>query len=174
MLAIIAAASLVVGSHVRSADPVIGAALTEGLLRSEVIRRLIDVIDASDVIVYLARGDCPRPAVACLMVTGSGPDIRYVRINFRLPLGMGKPGVWRKAELSVAIAHELQHAVEIAGWPEVVDSATMRAAYTRSGLDRGGEHLDTDAAIQVGEDRRAELRRLRHRWTRPATTEGSR
>ena len=163
MLAIIAAASLVVGSHVRSADPVIGAALTEGLRRSEVIRRLIDVIDASDVIVYLARGDCPRPAVACLMVTGRGPDIRYVRINFRLPTGLGKPGGWHKDELSVAIAHELQHAAEIAGWPDVVDGATLQTAYTRRGLDRGGTHLDTDAAIQAGDDRRAELLRGRRR-----------
>ena len=69
MLAIIAAASIVFSSHVRSTDPMIGAALTEGLLQSEVIRRLVDVIDASDVIVYLARGDCPRPAVACLMIS---------------------------------------------------------------------------------------------------------
>jgi hypothetical protein len=96
------------------------------------------------------------------MVTGGGPDVRYIRINFRLPPGVGKLGVQRKAELSVAIAHELQHAVEIVGWPDVVDSATMYAAYTRSGLDRGGEHLDTDAAIRAGDERRAELRRRRH------------
>ena len=163
MLALIAAASLVITSHVRSTDPVIGAALTEGLLRSEVIRRLIDVIDASDVIVYLARGDCPRPAVACLMVTSRGPDVRYVRINLRLPTGLGQPGGWYNDELSVAIAHELQHAVEIAGWPDVVDGATMQAAYARRGLDRGGAHLDTDAAIKAGDDRRAELLRRRRR-----------
>jgi hypothetical protein len=83
-----------------------------------------------------------------------GPDVRYIRINFRLPLGLGKPGVQRKAELSVAIAHELQHAVEILGWPDVGDSETMYAAYTRSGLDRGGDHLDTDAAIRAGDERR--------------------
>ena len=174
MLTIISAASLVASSHVRSEDAVIGAVLRDGLLSSAVIQRLVETIDDSNIIVYLARGNCPQLATACVMMAGGGPDVRYVRINFRLPLGMGKPGVWRKAELSVAIAHELQHAVEIAGWPDVVDGATMQAAYSQRGLDRGGEHLDTDAAIQVGEDRRAELRRLRHRWTRPATTEGSR
>ena len=139
----------------------IAAALTEGLRRSDVIRRLVAVIDASDVIVYLARGDCPRPAVACLMIGRSGPGVRHVRINFRLPIGLGKPGGWHKDDLSVAIAHELQHAVEIAGWPDVVNGATMQAAYTRRGLDRGGTHLDTDAAIQAGDDRRAELRARR-------------
>ena len=58
-----------------------------------------------------------------------------------LPIGLGKPGGWHKDDLSVAIAHELQHAVEIAGWPDVVDGATLQAAYTRRGLDRGGSAL---------------------------------
>jgi len=170
MLTIIATASLVAGSHVRSEDAVIGAILQDGLLSSVVIQRLVDAIDDSNVIVYLARGNCPQLTTACVMMAGGGPGVRYIRINFRLPSGMGKPGVWRKAELSVAMAHELQHAVEIAGWPDVVDSETMRAAYTRSGLDRGAEHLDTNAAIQAGEDRREELLRGRRRMTRPATT----
>ena len=161
MLAIIAAASIVFGSHVRSEDPVIGPALHDGLLRSAVIRRLVDVIDASNVIVYLARGDCPRPAVACLMVSSSGPDVRHLRINFTLRTELGKPGGWHKDDLAVAIAHELQHAVEIAGWPDVVDGVTMQAAYSRRGLDRGGRHLDTHAATQAGDDRRAELRSSR-------------
>ena len=163
MLASITAASIVVGSHVRSEDPIIAAALTEGLRQSEVIRRLVGVIDASNVIVYLARGDCPRPAVACVMMAGGGPDVRYIRINFRLPIGLGKPGGWHKDELSVAIAHELQHAAEIAAWQEVVDGPTLQTAYIRRGLDRGGTHLDTDAAIQAGDARRAELQRGRRR-----------
>ncbi len=158
MLAILAAASILFGSHVRSGDPVIGPALQDGLRRSAVIRQLVEVIDASNVIVYLARGECPRPAVACLMVSSSGPEVRHLRINFTLRNGLGQPGGWRKNDLAVAIAHELQHAVEIAGWPDVVDGATMEAAYSRRGLDRGGSHLDTHAAIQAGDDRRAELR----------------
>ena len=163
MLAFIAVASIVAGSHVRSEDPLIGAALTDGLRRSAVIRRLVDVIDASNVIVYLARGDCPRPAMACVMMAGGGAEVRYLRINFRLPIGLGKPGGWHQDELSVAIAHELQHAAEIAASPDVVDGATLQAAYVRRGLDRGGTHLDTDAAIQAGDDRRAELLRRRSR-----------
>ncbi len=125
MVAIITAAALLVSSHVRSTDPVVGLALAEGLLQSTVIRRLVDVLDASDVIVYLVRGDCPRPAVACLMVTSGGPDVRHLRINYRIPVGLGRPGGWHKHDLSVAIAHELQHAVDIAAWPEVVDGATL-------------------------------------------------
>lgn len=163
MLTIVTAAALVIGSHVRSTDPAISSALAEGLRHSEVIRRLVDVIDASNVIVYLARGDCPRPAVACLMMASNGPDFRYIRINFRLPVGLGTKGGWHRDELSVAIAHELQHAAEIAGWPEVIDHVTLQAAYGRRGVDRGAAHLDTDAAVRAGEDRRAELLRGRRR-----------
>ena len=157
-MAIIAAASVVFGSHVLTEDPVIGPALQDARLSSAVIRRLVDVLDASNVIVYLARGDCPRPAVACLMVSSRGPGVRHLRINFTLRTELGKPGGWHKDDLAVAIAHELQHAVEIAGWPDVVDGVTMQAAYSRRGLDQGGSHLDTRAAIQAGDDRRAELR----------------
>ena len=78
--------------------------------------------------------------------------------GIRLPIGLGEPGGWHKDDRSVAIAYELQHAVEIAAWPEVIDGATLQAAYTRRGLDRGGTHLDTDAAISAGDERREELR----------------
>ena len=90
MLTIITAASLVASSHVRSEDAVIGAVLRDGLLSSAVIQRLVDTIDDSNVIVYLARGNCPLLATACVMMAGGGPDVRYIRINFRLPLGNGQ------------------------------------------------------------------------------------
>ena len=32
--------------------------------------------------------------VACLMTTDGEPDIRYIRINFRLPIGLGQAGGW--------------------------------------------------------------------------------
>jgi hypothetical protein len=119
MLVIIVAASTIVSSNVRSTDPVIGAALSDGIQRSEVIRRLVEAIDASDLIVYLARGECPRPAVACLMMAGRGAGVRYARINIQLPIGLGKKGGWHRDELSVMIAHELQHAAEVAEWSVV-------------------------------------------------------
>jgi hypothetical protein len=163
MLAIIVAASMIAGSHVRSSDPVIGAALKDSVHRSEVIRRLVEAIEASDVIVYLARGECPRPADACLMMGASAAGVRYVRINFRLETGLGKKGGWHRDELSVMIAHELQHAAEVAQWPDVVDNTTLSAAYARLGLVLGESRVDTHAARHAGDDRRAELMRQRRR-----------
>jgi hypothetical protein len=169
MLTIVMAVSLAIGSHVRSTDATIGAVLAEGLHHSDVVRRLVEVIDASNVIVYLARGDCPRPAIACLMMAGGGPDFRYIRINFILPVGLGKAGGWYTRELAVAIAHELQHAAEIAAWPEVIDGPTLQAAYARRRLDRGASHLDTEAAVDAGDERRAELMRERRRASAPCS-----
>ena len=161
MLASIVIASAFATSNVRSTDPMIAKALSEGLVRSPVIRRLVDAIDASDVIVYIARGVCPSPAVACLMMTGTAAGVRYVRINFTLEIGLGKKGGWNRDELSVMIAHELQHAVEIAEWPEVVDHATLTVAYARRGVVLGESRLDTLAAEQAGNERRAELQQRR-------------
>ena len=163
MWTIVVAASLTITSNVRSTDPVIDAALTEGVLRSEVIRRLVEVIDTSDVIVYLARGRCPKPAVACLMMAGGGFGFRFVRINFQLPIGLGKKGGWHRDELSVMLAHELQHAAEVARLPGVVDAATLDAAYARHSLEQGWFRLETDAAQKAGAERRRELERQRRR-----------
>jgi hypothetical protein len=147
-------------ARVRTTDPVMAAALRAGILRSPTILRLVAAIDASDVIVYLAIGKCPRPAVACLMMGPVAAGTRYVRINFPLPEGPGIARAWFPDELSASIAHELQHAVEIIGWPEVVDGTTLQAAHLRRGLV--GRHLDTDAAVQVGDTAHAELRAWRH------------
>ena len=119
------------------------------------------MIDASDVIVYLARGTCPRPAVACVTMGAVAAGTRYVRISFRLPEGPGIARAWFPDELAAAIAHELQHVVEIVGWPEVVDGETLLAAYMRHGRDLGGRRLDTDAAVRAGDDARAEVRASR-------------
>ena len=163
MWAVVVAAGVALSPSVRSTDPLIAEALADTIQQSTGVRRLVDIIEDSNLIVYLARGDCPKPAIACLMIAGGSADVRYVRINFRLPEGLGQARAWRRSDLSVSIAHELQHAAEIALWPEVVDGETLQAAYGRRGLDRGGRRLDTDAAIDAGEARHAELVRERRR-----------
>jgi hypothetical protein len=157
MWAIVVAAGVAMSPSVRSTDAVIGAVLADTIQQSASVQKLVDVIEGSNLIVYLARGDCPRPAIACLMMGGGSAGVRYVRINFRLPEGPGKASGWHPSELSISIAHELQHAAEIAQWPEVVDGASLQAAYVSRGLDCGRRHLDTDAAIHAGAARRAEL-----------------
>jgi hypothetical protein len=97
------------------------------------------------------------------MMAGGGSGVRYVRINFVLPIGLGKKGSWFPDELSAMLAHELQHAAEVAQWPDVVDNATLGAAYARHDREQRGFRLESNAARRAAEDRRAELRRERER-----------
>jgi hypothetical protein len=54
-----------------------------------------------------------------------------------------------------ALGHELQHAVEIADQPDVVDPASLALAYGRIGSERGLRSteplFDTDAAVAAGQ-----------------------
>jgi hypothetical protein len=59
------------------------------------------------------------------------------------------------------IGHELQHALEIAGAPNVYDESTMRKFYERIGVGRTDMHgFDTEAARVAGDQVRLELRRV--------------
>ena len=82
------------------------------------------------------------------MMGPRGPETRYVRINFRLPDGPGVARAWHRDDLSAMIAHELQHAAEVAGWPDVVDGATLEAAHERVG-HASWRALDTGAASSL-------------------------
>ena len=52
------------------------------------------------------------------------------------------------------IAHELQHAVEIADRPEVVDASTFAAFFRDHGHETpgwaGAAHFETTAAVRIG------------------------
>ena len=61
-------------------------------------------------------------------------------------------------DLLAAIAHELQHAVEIAGSVDVRDSRSLGSFYERIGVSRGARtSFDTDAARETGARVKSEL-----------------
>ena len=94
-------------SRVRSENPVITAAIAQGIERSTTFRRLIEAIDTTDGLVYVLEGKCGGHGVrACLhmSVELSGPN-RLLRI---LVNPRRAPG----CELIASIGHELQHALE--------------------------------------------------------------
>ena len=156
------AASAIIGSNVRSTDARLTKVIADGVRHSPLIRRLTDVIDASDVIVYVERGECPSPATSCVLIGPRAGGVRFLRIRFTIDHGLGKRA-WHRDELSVMLAHELQHAAEIAQWRDVVDDATLMGAYTRRGLVLSESRLETHAARRAADERRAELRGRRRR-----------
>jgi hypothetical protein len=114
------------GGHVRSVDPLIDALIERGAARSVTIRSLIDILDHSDLIVYIEQRVARDTLGAYLphrLVARGG--VRYVT----LVIGEGSER-WQLR----AIAHELQHAVEIARAPEVQRSQDMEGLFKRIGF----------------------------------------
>jgi hypothetical protein len=120
--------------HVRSSEPRILALINTGLARSATIRRLVGTLNESDVIVYIetqvtreSRQVHRESLDAYLIhhVVDQGGH-RYLRI------GLGARGAEKR--LIPILAHELQHAVEIARAPEVRDDERLRDFFSRTSL----------------------------------------
>jgi hypothetical protein len=111
--------------HVRIADPALRQLFDAGCLASPTLRALVSRLDSSDVIAYI-RFEGPRGGIdGSLQFVSASAGIRYVLIRVvRLPA--------RSRQLAL-IAHELQHAVEVAAAPHIVDQQTFVQEYERIG-----------------------------------------
>ena len=137
---------------IRSTDRRLRALLDEGLRRSPTLRALVARLHASDVVVYV---QCDGP---------SGPD---GRLTFLSKAGGSRYVVVRMARFSrtqqiAMMAHELQHAVEIADTPAIVDGTSLVREYKRIGYENPwsqlpGVSFDTRAAVRVGKQVLKEL-----------------
>ena len=140
------------GPRVRPNDGRSAALLVEGIARSASIRRTIDAIEASDLIVYVEMQPALRKRVAgSLTWITKTPQFRYVRISIN-PEQIGEQAV-------ALLGHELHHALEVAREPSVISPATLEAFYKRIG-NAVGMHLvgwDTAGARDAGDEVKREL-----------------
>lgn len=140
-------------NRVRSESPLLQMVINTTLDHSATFRSLVERIEQSDVIVYLTchRFDggslSGRTALAI-----AHPGVRYLRVQV----------VCQQSEqmLVAIVAHELQHAVEIASSAWVVDEHTFRRLFSaigsRSCWSLGREQFETMAAIAIGDRVRRE------------------
>ena len=110
-------------SRLRASDQKAAALLHAGSARSATFRLLVETIDQSDLVVYVETRPLTLPGQ--LQFMSATPGGRYVRVSVR-PMGLDN-------DLVPWLAHELWHAVEIAGAPEVRDRATLLRFYERIG-----------------------------------------
>jgi hypothetical protein len=130
-------------SRLRPMDRKAAGLLEAGKFRSATFRRLADSLERSDLIVWVATGHLQRPGQ--LQFIAATPRSRCVRVAVRLP-GL-------ENGLVSTLAHELQHAVEIAGASEIRDQASLRRFYERIGEGRPagvGVEVETAAAQRIG------------------------
>ena len=137
---------------IRSTDRRLRSLLEEGLRTSPTLRALVARLHASDVVVYL---QCDGPGA---------PD---GRLTFLSTVGGYRYVVVRMSRFSrmrqiAMMAHELQHAVEIAETPAIVDGESLVREYKRIGYVNTlsplpGVAFDTRAAVRAGEQVMKEL-----------------
>jgi hypothetical protein len=132
--------------HIRTTDARLIRLLRDGVRASDTFRRLVDRLHRSDVVVYLDCGGGTPSSDGRLTFISAVGGYRYVHVR-----------VARLASADVQIAligHELQHAVEIADAPAVVDSLSLVREYQRIGFlsprITPGVSFDSDAAVEAG------------------------
>jgi hypothetical protein len=133
---------------IRTTDRRLRMLLQEGVRTSPTLRALVEHLQTSDVVVYLnCDGVTENPTDGRLSFVSSAGGYRYIVIRMTRLLS---------PERQIALmAHELQHAVEIANAREVVDEDSLLREYRRIGYVNPwstlpGIAFDTHAAVQAG------------------------
>jgi|SoimicmetaTmtLPA_FD_contig_41_6291952_length_543_multi_2_in_0_out_0_1 hypothetical protein len=110
--------------HVRAAEPRILALIDAGISRSATFRGLIAALDESDVIVYIEPKLTHQALGGYLAhnITTAGSH-RYLHVAIETAGSEGR--------LIPLLAHELQHAVEVARAAEAVDSESLKQLFDR-------------------------------------------
>ena len=134
-------------------DPSIATLIQEASARSATFRGLVEVIDATDGIVYVEQGKCGHSVRACLnlsvVVAGSYRILRIVVDTRR-----------ERLQLMAAVGHELQHAVEVLSNPKLTSAHAVYMFFMQEG-PTGSERFETPAAIHAGLKVDAELRKTK-------------
>jgi hypothetical protein len=141
------------GARIRTTDSRGEALLREGVARSQTFRQLVDRLEASDVFVYVSISPLLKPSLAGTLtwMARSGP-FRYVRATISSELSHD--------QTIAALAHELQHAVEVLDDSTVVSEKTLVELYRRIGRPSRAAVVsgwDTVAAQETGYRVRREL-----------------
>ena len=139
--------------RLRPQDERLTQLLRDGTSRSPTLKTLVDRIEASKVIVYVALNPLMKSNLSGMLtwMTRAG-DTRYLRASISPDL--------TPDQMIATIAHELQHAVEVIEDESVTDEKSLVALYRRIGLQHGQSapsRWETVAAQRTGFQVRKEL-----------------
>jgi hypothetical protein len=147
---------LVSHSHVRAFDKVALHVFQAAVACSPTVARMVSELQASDLIVGIEAHPFRTKVAGELRILAASGGARHVRIRLQTPNSM--------EDLLWILGHELHHAMEVAGAPEVRDQATQRAFFVRVGWERdGGGRFETEAAVEAGRVVAREVARCRPR-----------
>ena len=138
--------------RVRPHDARSAALLLDGLRQSETLRTLVRRLEDRNVIVYIQMETKLKGRLAGSLTWLTGTQkFRYVRVSINPDL--------RGAVAVAVLGHELQHALEVADEPSIVDRKSLNAFYRAHGISMrvSTDGWDTRAAQEVGEEIRREV-----------------
>ena len=140
-------------ARLRPQDARLTSLLRQGAARSTTFKALVDRIEASNVIVYVARNPLMKKNLSGMLtwMTRAG-NYRYLRASISTDL--------TSDQMIATLAHELQHAVEVIEDESVTDEASLVALYRRIGKQSGAAapmRWETMAAQETGFRVRREL-----------------
>jgi hypothetical protein len=150
-LVLVAAADPVVSAvpHVRPVSAGASVLLTEAVARSAVVNQLLNQLAQTDVFVYVELTSAADIRIARTKLVAAPPGARFLRIALNAHVAP-----WDRVAY---LAHELQHAVEIATAADVRDDDGVRRLYARVGFVTGPNQYETAAARDVERRVRVEL-----------------
>ena len=108
-----------------------GNLIGRGLVRSATFLDLVTSLERGDVVVYVQFARCTGGVPACLLWAARAGGVR--RLLVRLD-----PFDRSENDLTALLAHELQHASEVAANPEVVDEVSFRRLFATQGWKSSG------------------------------------
>jgi hypothetical protein len=116
--------------------------------RCPTIDRLGRYLETSNVVVYLTVMPLLDYDTGATRFMSSAGGTRYLAIDVNSMNDTWSVVGW--------LAHELQHAVELAENPDVVDAETMAALYRKIGWPVSDTEWETDEAVRVGHEAQLE------------------
>lgn len=137
--------------RIRSSERRINTLLAQGVRRSRSFADLVARIHRTDVIVYVETSQhLTGDTVGRILMQTTAGGQRYLRVQVR--------AMMQGDHVIAVVAHELHHALEVAGDKSVVDEVTLAELYRRIGHASTGAHgYDTDGARAAGIRVRDEL-----------------
>lgn len=140
------------GPRIRPTDARVEIALRNGLERSSLVRGLVETVESGDVVVYVGLDYRMKGLSGRLTFIGGAGRYRYLRVMLNPEL---------TGDLSItALAHELQHVVEVLEHQEVSSESALTQLYRQIGHSNraaGTPGWETDAALDIGYSVRREL-----------------
>ncbi|MCX6552383.1 MAG: hypothetical protein NTY02_15500, partial [Acidobacteria bacterium] len=132
-------------THTRALTDAAVELLTDAAGRSAIVRAQLEELERADVVVYLvdSMNDSGDGIRATLEFVSCAAGTRYLLVRL--------DRWWLGPNQRVAmLAHELQHALEIAAAPDVTDTSRMVRLYRRIGWEAAAGRFESDGARSVG------------------------